>query len=1276
MSTDLAIYRTAFDYSPIASLIVSGEGVILKANRAANTLLGYAAGEILPVPFSSICVSPEAIPANIFKTKTEEVCYDGVLLFNKEGDTKAVNICSVSAKDDAGGDFNFCTLHPSTQLQRTNKQAVSGQNDSIELDEVALVNSTDDLIWSVGLDYTLLVANRAFTEHYFKVWGVMLKPGDDIMNNAFPAEQLAFWRACYKRAEGGSYTQELYYKTSERRKENWMEVSFNPIYNNTEIVGVACYSRDVTRQKLNEQRIKRNEAILTQAQSLAKIGSWEADLTNVGIKWSHETYRIFELSQQEYRGSYEHFLELIYEEDRQKVDEALKGSWSKNEVGLIEYRIKAASGKLKIIEQRWQIVDDINGNPTSVLGTCQDITERRNFEEAVLKSEENYRTLFEASPLPKWIYDLATFTIQNVNPAAIKHYGYSMEEFLNLSLQQLRPVEEVPLLKRVQAATVVREGLINFGMFVHQKKDGSKIKVEVAGSKILYQGMNCMMVVINDVTQRESALNELLDREAKLRQANEIAKLGHWELNLATETLFWSSEVFKIWGIENSTVPNYDQYLDSVHPDERDIVFAAHKGALTGSSDLNIEHRIVLNDGTIKWVHEIAKLRLDDEGKVAFLSGTVQDITPQKVLEISLEESNRRYELVSKATSDAIWDWNLVSDSIFWGEGIQHIFGYEEKIMNGPGDLWKANIHPDDQQRIINSVAEFTSGENRNIVNWEQEYRFRKADGDYAIVLDKGFLVKDAHGRSLRMVGAMQDITKRKESEEEMRRSNERFELLGKAANDAVWEWDSITNIGWANLTHQAMFGLGMNDLVPQRSEWVSRLHKDDRQAVLQSYQHAADTGTAMWFGEYRMRTDNKGWLSIYDRTYMEYDERGNVVRRIGSMMDITKRKQEEQHLKLLESVIINANDAVVITEVAQAGANAANKIIYVNEAFTKMTGYESEEIIGKSPRILQGPDSDDDELSRLNIALAEFKPYETTIVNYKKNGQAFWINFSVSPVANEMGWYTHWIAIERDVTAQKLAEIHLNSLNESLQKHVRALASSNAELEQFAFVASHDLQEPLRMVTGFVSQLEKKYGDQLDERGKKYIAFAVDGAHRMRQIILDLLEYSKVGRAEQTPVQIDLNELVDEIKILFRTQIQQSNAELHIDKLPVVLGHVSPMRQVFQNLIGNALKYSRPFVTPQVFLTVEEKATEWEFAVRDNGIGIEQQYFDKVFVIFQRLHHKNEYSGTGMGLAITKKIIDNLGGRIWISPEETVGTTFYFTLPRTKLISNPSENR
>ena len=232
-------------------------------------------------------------------------------------------------------------------------------------------------------------------------------------------------------------------------------------------------------------------------------------------------------------------------------------------------------------------------------------------------------------------------------------------------------------------------------------------------------------------------------------------------------------------------------------------------------------------------------------------------------------------------------------------------------------------------------------------------------------------------------------------------------------------------------------------------------------------------------------------------------------------------------------------------------------------------------------------------------------------------------------------------------------------ALNDALQM----LSYKNGELEQFSYIASHDLQEPLRMVSGFLTKLKNKYENQLDEKAQQYIYFAVDGAHRMNRIIFDLLEYSRVGKIDEGVEIVDLNKLFENVKMLFSKKIQETNAEITTAFLPVINTHETLIAQVFQNLISNALKYTRSNESPQIFILAEDINSHWQFSFKDNGIGINQEYFEKIFIIFQRLHHQNEYSGTGLGLAISKKIIEYLGGKIWVESIPEKGSTFYFTV-------------
>jgi signal transduction histidine kinase len=234
---------------------------------------------------------------------------------------------------------------------------------------------------------------------------------------------------------------------------------------------------------------------------------------------------------------------------------------------------------------------------------------------------------------------------------------------------------------------------------------------------------------------------------------------------------------------------------------------------------------------------------------------------------------------------------------------------------------------------------------------------------------------------------------------------------------------------------------------------------------------------------------------------------------------------------------------------------------------------------------------------------------------------------------------------------------------NESLAEHAAELQRSNAELEQFAYVASHDLQEPLRKVTSFCQLLQRRYGGQLDERADQYIEFAVDGAKRMQVLINDLLAFSRVGRTGSDLSRVDGDAALARAKANLATQIEQTGAVIDAGPLPAVRAHLTLLSVVFQNLLGNALKF-RGDQPPRISVTARRDGDVWSFSVSDNGIGIEPQYADRIFVIFQRLHDKAAYPGTGIGLAMCRKIIEYFGGRIWLDTEAADGTTFRFTLP------------
>ncbi len=378
---------------------------------------------------------------------------------------------------------------------------------------------------------------------------------------------------------------------------------------------------------------------------------------------------------------------------------------------------------------------------------------------------------------------------------------------------------------------------------------------------------------------------------------------------------------------------------------------------------------------------------------------------------------------------------------------------------------------------------------------------------------------------------------------------------------------------------------------------------------------------------------------------------KGKTVRTV-EFRDITERKQAEEKLTASEvryrRLFEATRDGIFILD-AETGM-----IVDVNPFLVELLGYSHEVFLGK-------------ELWEIGF----FKDIAASKENFLELQQREYIRYEDLPLETADGQCIHveFTSNVYRVKHHKVIQCHIRDITERKQareqllKALEELKLSNAELEQFAYVASHDLQEPLRAVAGMVQLLQKRYQGQLDERADEYIRLAVDGASRMQTLIKDLLDYSRVERRGNPIKAADANEALKYALRNLETTIAEQGAVVTSDSLPTLDADATQLSQVFQNLIGNAIKFHGA-QQPQVHVGVEKLADAWRFSVRDNGIGIEPQYFERIFLVFQRLHTHSAYSGTGIGLSICKKIVERHGGRIWIESQFGQGSTFYFTIP------------
>ena len=375
---------------------------------------------------------------------------------------------------------------------------------------------------------------------------------------------------------------------------------------------------------------------------------------------------------------------------------------------------------------------------------------------------------------------------------------------------------------------------------------------------------------------------------------------------------------------------------------------------------------------------------------------------------------------------------------------------------------------------------------------------------------------------------------------------------------------------------------------------------------------------------------------------------------------EIEQRKKAEEERALRDRSINSATNGILIADARQPDMPT----VYCNAAFEKITGYAAAEVLGQNCRFLQGTDHQQPGLDAIRQAIRQGTEAKAELRNFRKDGSLFWNELYIAPVKDPQGRLTHFIGIQTDITQRKHQEIELAN-------KTRELAQSNAELQQFAYVASHDLQEPLRMVASYTQLLGKRYRGKLDQDADEFIGYAVDGATRMQRLIRDLLEYSRVGAERQSFEETDCELVFQQAMQNLSASVRERHAEVTHDPLPTVQASPTHLIQVFQNLIGNALKFQGD-APPKIHVGAKAIPDGWEFSVRDNGVGMPGDQLDRIFAIFQRLHGQSEYPGTGIGLAICKRIVEKYGGQIWVESEPGKGSTFYFTLTTPREIMTP----
>ena len=1040
---------------------------------------------------------------------------------------------------------------------------------------------------------------------------------------------------------------------------------------------------------------------------------------------------------------------------------------------------KAAILERQLIRKDHSLIDiEINVSmlsDTTLLAFVRNVTNRKNAERALRISEEKFSRVFDADLVGLAICDDATMLI-DVNKCFADILDTTREDMIAKKIQYIAKdlyngnISNGRHILSIVNNKLKESGLVKNQEIIIQKHSGHSIYLLVSVEPLqLMHGLNWLISAVN-ITEKKNAELSLIQNEMKYRSLIRQASDGIIISNFDGIIKEVNSSMCAMGGYTLAEMVG--SHISNFIPPQDAVELPLRIGELLKGNTLFYERRLLRKDGTAIDVEINSKMAIGNT-----LIGFVRDITERKRANADLKKSNETFELLAKATNDAIWDYDYISHEITGNQNLYNLYGSFAQKGTLNYDSFAERIHPHERERVLAVIEKATSEKAISFIN---EYRFKTASEEYRHFFDRAYIKYDNDGVPVRLLGVMQDITGRIQDRQRLikekelsdsiintlpavfylynengrfLRWNKNFEMVTGYNREEIKHLhpldlfepeeklilsEKIKNVflsGEDNVTANFLlknkqivpyyfsgmkidyegevclmgFGIDFSDkvqadkrikeseqkfrsLVEQASDGVAILaesgdalyvspsverilgyteneieqlntfnitHPGDVDAVRKTFDYILEHPSLPVKGPTSKKIHKDGtwrWLE-YTITNMLHVPSINGI--VENFRDVTEKLEIEKRIiaeKDLSDSIINSLPGIFYLY------DHTGRYMRWNKNFETVTGYDFDEIRHMHPLDFYTAEQKELAKKRIQDVMQKRMPMAEFFLLTKDQRK---IPFYYNSVAIEYEGLACTMGMGFEATERKKIEQELLVSNQNLEVKATELKLSYAELERFAYIVSHDLQEPLRMVSSFLKLLEQKYQPLLDDTATKYIHFAVDGAQRMKSLINDLLEYSRTGTNKDIAADTDMNEVMGEVMNIMQSAIAEHQAVVEIAPLPVLAGTSKlQMFQLMQNLLGNSLKY-RSDKKPVIKIDVADEGSEWVFSVSDNGIGFDQKFSEKIFIIFQRLHNKNEFSGTGIGLSICKKIVEKHNGKIWVHSTPDEGSIFYFSIPK-----------
>lgn len=775
-----------------------------------------------------------------------------------------------------------------------------------------------------------------------------------------------------------------------------------------------------------------------------------------------------------------------------------------------------------------------------------------------------------------------------------------------------------------------------------------------------------------------------------------VAKATHdviWDWDLEKDTVWWNEGMREVFGYASDEIePGPECWFNRIHPDDRGhVIHNIHAAIDRGDSNWSDQYRFRRADGSYAYVHDRGcTIRVD--GKAVRMVGSMRDLSEKIQSDEARLESEANLQFALNAAQLGIWNMNPITGIVYFDERCRVLYGnpYEE-ILNYESLI--QHIHFEDREKVANAIGEALNPEKRAV--YDIRYRTVGAsDKTLRWLHCTGKAYFTPEGVPYRFSGVSRNVTDEIASKERVAWADQQAAMTveGSGAGSFLVALDS-NEIIYSPTMSRIITGRESSNM--SRDVFVMHVHPDDVDKRTAAYEIASKTGELRYEARFVWHDNSVHWIRVIGQ-YL-YDSTGKAISLSGIVMDITDRIEAENIIRTSEE---HLRTLIEQAPVATSMFIGKDMIIELpNEAMLKIWG-KGDSVIGKPLREALPELQNQPFLQILDDVFETGKPYAAfgSRADIVMNGvlETFYFDFTYKPLRNTKGEIYAILDMAVDVTEQVKSRQALersedryrqlvNELEQRVQQRTeelhlanQELVNSNGNLQQFAYAASHDMQEPLRKIQSFSSRLQTIYGDSFDENGVFMLNRIQDASKRMSSMIDDLLAYSRLTTRDSAFEPVDMNKIVSTVLADLEFSIEEQKSQVRISPLPAVWGNPSQLTQLIQNLLSNAIKYRKQDEQSVIEicaqnLTEEEIAelprllpehTYTKLEVRDNGIGFDEKYLDRIFQMFQRLHGRGEFSGSGIGLALCKKVVQNHHGYITARSEPDKGSTFIVYLP------------